>query len=54
MIRGTRIPVSVILEQRAEGESWDAILAGYPELTREDIYAALRKGKRGQATFDGP
>lgn len=42
VIRGTRIPVSVILEQIAEGESWDAILQGYPELTREDIHAALR------------
>jgi len=42
VIKGTRIPVSVILERVAEGESWDAILAGYPELTREDIHAALR------------
>ena len=41
VIKGTRIPVSVILEQIAEGESWEAILAGYPELTREDIHAAL-------------
>jgi uncharacterized protein (DUF433 family) len=41
VIRGTRIPVSVILEQITEGESWNALLAGYPELTREDIRAAL-------------
>jgi uncharacterized protein (DUF433 family) len=41
VIKGTRIPVSVILEQLAEGETWDEILAGYPELTREDIHAAL-------------
>lgn len=41
VIKGTRIPVSVILEQIAEGESWQAVLAGYPELTREDIQAAL-------------
>jgi uncharacterized protein (DUF433 family) len=41
VIRGTRIPVSVILEQIAEGESWDVLLAGYPELHREDIQAAL-------------
>ena len=25
----------------AEGESWDVLLAGYPELKREDIQAAL-------------
>jgi uncharacterized protein (DUF433 family) len=41
VIKGTRIPVSIILEQLAEGESWDQILSGYPELTREDIHAAL-------------
>ena len=41
VIRGTRIPVSVILEQIAEGESWDAVLTGYPELRKEDIQAAL-------------
>jgi uncharacterized protein (DUF433 family) len=42
VIKGTRIPVEVILGQLAEGESWDSILAGYPELTRDDIQAALR------------
>lgn len=41
VIRGTRIPVAVILEQLAEGETWDNLLTGYPELTREDIQAAL-------------
>jgi len=34
VIKGTRIPVSVILEQIAEGESWDTLLAGYPELKK--------------------
>ena len=41
VIKGTRITVSVILDQISEGESWDALLAGYPELNREDIQAAL-------------
>jgi uncharacterized protein (DUF433 family) len=41
IIRGTRIPVSVILEQIAAGESWEALLAGYPGLTTKDIQAAL-------------
>ena len=41
VIKGTRIPVSVILEQIAEGESWDSLLTGYPELKKEDIQAAL-------------
>ncbi len=41
VIKGTRIPVEVILGQLAEGESWDSLLKGYPELTRADIQAAL-------------
>ena len=41
VIKGTRIPVSVILEQIAEGESWDSLLTGYPELKKVDIQAAL-------------
>ena len=41
VIKGTRIPVSVILEQIAQGASWDDLLKGYPELTKEDIQAAL-------------
>ncbi len=45
VIRGTRIPVAVILEQLAEGEAWDELLVGYPELTREDIQAALHYAK---------
>jgi uncharacterized protein (DUF433 family) len=45
VIKGTRIPVAVILEQLAEDESWDSLLSGYPELTRPDIQAALRYAK---------
>ena len=41
VIKGTRIPVSVILEQIAQGESWGDLLNGYPELKKEDIKAAL-------------
>jgi uncharacterized protein (DUF433 family) len=41
VIKGTRIPVAVILEQLAEGMAWDNVLEGYPELTRADIQAAL-------------
>lgn len=41
VIRGTRITISVILEQIAEGISWDTLLANYPELEKEDIRAAL-------------
>lgn len=41
VIRGTRIPVSVILEQVAEGISWTELISDYPELKQEDIKAAL-------------
>ncbi len=40
-IRGTRILVSVILDNLAEGISEENILKSYPPLAREDIYAAL-------------
>jgi uncharacterized protein (DUF433 family) len=30
VIKGTRIPVSVILDQIAAGESWETMLSGYP------------------------
>jgi uncharacterized protein (DUF433 family) len=42
VIKGTRIPVSVVLEYLSEGESWDSLIAGYPELNKKDIQAALR------------
>ena len=40
-IRGTRIMVSVILDNIAAGVDDDAILASYPSLKREDIHASL-------------
>ena len=40
-IRGTRIWVSLIVENLAEGVTDDEILAAYPQLTYEDIRAAL-------------
>ena len=40
-IRGTRIWVSLIVDNLAEGIPEQEILAAYPQLTREDILAAL-------------
>ena len=41
-IRGMRIPVSVVVGQIAHGTSFDEVLAGYPDLERQDIEEALR------------
>jgi uncharacterized protein (DUF433 family) len=41
VIRGTRIPVELILRKLAEGATEADVLDAYPRLTREDIRAAL-------------
>ncbi len=41
VIRGTRIWVSLIVDNFASGSTEDAILEAYPHLVREDIRAAL-------------
>ncbi len=40
-IRGTRIMVSVVLDNLAAGEPTERILRSYPSLKAEDIQAAL-------------
>lgn len=42
VIRGTRIPVELIVRKVSEGATDAALLDAYPRLTREDIRAALR------------
>lgn len=41
VIRGTRIMVKNILGMIAGGDSLERIVQAYPELTREDVSAAL-------------
>ena len=41
VIKGTRVLVSNILSSLASGESFDDLLEDYPNITREDILAAL-------------
>lgn len=41
VIRGTRIPVELILRKLSEGASEDDLLDAYPRLAREDIRAAI-------------
>ena len=40
-IRGTRIPVSVVLDNLAAGLTPEQIIASYPSLTADDIHAAI-------------
>lgn len=41
VIKGTRITVELILRKLAEGMTQDQVLAAYPSLSNEDVYAAL-------------
>ncbi len=43
-VRGTRIPVSVVLDALAEGMGEAEILVGYPTLTVEGLRAAAAYG----------
>jgi uncharacterized protein (DUF433 family) len=46
IIEGTRITVSTVLEFLSAGDSIEDVLAGYPTLTREDIFACLAYSAR--------
>ena len=41
VIKGTRIPVELILEKLGEGMSIEELLEAYPSLTKEDVLASL-------------
>ena len=41
IIRGTRIPVALLLEQLAVGTTIEELLQNFSDLTREDVAAAL-------------
>jgi uncharacterized protein (DUF433 family) len=42
VIRGTRIPVELILRKLSEGAKERELLEAYPRLTKQDIQAAIR------------
>ena len=42
VIRGTRIPVELILRKLSEGATDADLLGAFPRLSREDIQAAMR------------
>jgi len=41
VIRGTRIPVELVLRKLAEGAGLDDVLDAYPRLDQEDVRAAI-------------
>ena len=41
VIRGTRIPVELLLRKLAEGATTEELLDAYPRLSAEDVRAAL-------------
>jgi uncharacterized protein (DUF433 family) len=41
VIKGTRIPVDLIVRKLGEGASFEDLLDGYPNLSRDAIQAAL-------------
>ena len=51
-IKGTRVPVSVLVGSIAEGDSIDDLLAAYPHLTQEDIQAALKFAAEAVSSAD--
>lgn len=46
VVRGTRVPVHLIVSLLGSGEGVEAILAEYPQLTREDVAAAAQFASR--------
>jgi uncharacterized protein (DUF433 family) len=42
VIKGTRIAVELLVDLLAEGWSHEQVLSNYPQLTEDDIQAALR------------
>jgi len=42
VVRGTRIPVELILRKLSDGATEADLLEGYPSLKREDIHGAIR------------
>lgn len=50
VIQGTRITVEILLEKIAAGSSVDEILEDYPQLSREDVLAAVAYARAAIST----
>lgn len=45
-VAGTRIPVTLVLNLLAHGQTFDKIIKEYPSLTREDIKAVIQYAEK--------
>lgn len=52
VIRGTRVPVHILLELLASGYSTSEIVEEYPQLEEEDVQAAIRYASRVLGSTD--
>lgn len=43
-VKGTRIPVYLLLEKMAAGESIERLIGAYPQLTSDDLRACFEYG----------
>ena len=46
VFRGTRVPVSVLFENLADGLALDEILANWPSLARDDVLTVLQEAQQ--------
>lgn len=53
MVAQSRVPVFMIADLDAEGESVDAILKRYPHLTRADVHSALSYAHSSEGIIAG-
>jgi uncharacterized protein (DUF433 family) len=51
-IKGTRVPISVIVGSIADGDTPQQIMQSWPQLTAEDITAALKFAAKAAARAD--
>ena len=52
VITGTRVPISVIVGSIADGDTVEQLLQAYPQLSLEDVQAALRFAAEAVSRFD--
>jgi uncharacterized protein (DUF433 family) len=52
VIRGTRVGVSVIVGSIADGDTIERVLGAYPQLSREDVSAALQYAAEAVSQVD--